>query len=78
MKRFKLRLVRGIETHSMGWRTFAASMVVAHLTSYPAQAQVPVSLPGDDGGMLQWGVAAGITVVICLAAALNSKRSHLH
>lgn len=78
MQRFRLRLVGWIETHCMGWRTFAASMVMIHLAAHPAQAQVPAALPGDDGGMLQWGVAAGITVVICLAGFLNPKRSHLH
>jgi len=78
MQRFKLRLVRGITTHGMGWRTLAAAMVLIHVTSYPAQAQVQATLPGEDGGMLQWGVAAGIAVVICLTGFLNPKRSHLH
>ncbi len=78
MQRFKPRLVRGIETHGRGWRTWVASMVLIHLASFPAQAQVHATLPGEDGGMLQWGVAAGVAVVICLTGFLNPKRSHLH
>jgi hypothetical protein len=43
-----------------------------------AWAQRPARLPEDESGILQWVIAAGIAVVICVTAFLNPKRSHLN
>lgn len=43
-----------------------------------AHAQTTTNVPDDDGGMLQWGVALGIAVLVVLTGFLNSKRSHLN
>ena len=43
-----------------------------------ARAQTTTNVPEDDGGMLQWGVALGIAVLVVLTGFLNPKRSHLH
>ncbi len=55
----------------------AAGLLIMHLTAATAWAQKPGVIPDDDAGWLQWGIAAGLTVVICLPAFLNPKRSHL-
>lgn len=40
-------------------------------------AQKEARAPDEEGGMLKWGVALGLGVVICLSGILNAKRSHL-
>jgi len=52
--------------------------VMLHGSALSAWAQKPATPPEDDGGILQWVVAAGIAVVICATAFLNPKRSHLN
>ncbi len=50
---------------------------VIHASTTVALAQRPGRLPGEDGGWLQWVAAAVLALVICLAAFMNAKRSHL-
>jgi hypothetical protein len=58
-------------------RTLVAAAVV-HASALSAWAQKPTKPPEDDSGVLQWVIAAGIVVVICVTAFLNPKRSHLN
>ena len=58
-------------------RTLVAAAVV-HGAALSAWAQKPTRPPEDDSGILQWAIAAGIVVVICVTAFLNPKRSHLN
>lgn len=48
-----------------------------HLLAASAAAQTRANLPNEDGGILQWGIAVGVIVVIALTGFLKSKRSHL-
>ena len=48
-----------------------------HLLAASAYAQTPGQEPKQDSGVLQWGIAAGLVVVVCATAFLNPKRSHL-
>ncbi len=57
------------------WVLFAAALAT-HLTTASAWAQKPASLPGEDNGMIQAGVALGIAVLVCIPAFVNPKRSH--
>jgi len=56
----------------------AAALGVFFVTGNVAFAQRAATLPKEDGGVLQWVVAAGIVFVICVTAFLNPKRSHLN
>ena len=40
-------------------------------------AQEPVKLPGNDSGVMQWVITAGVLVAVLGAALMNPKRSHL-
>ena len=42
-----------------------------------AAAQSSTRVPGEDGGILQWGIAVGLCIVVCATAFINPKRSHL-
>lgn len=78
--------MRTIERSSTGreenrnWRGNSLWLAITALLfiSAPADAQIPAKLPGEDNGWLQWGVAIGLAVVICISGFINSKRSHLH
>lgn len=48
------------------------------LLAEPVWAQAPARITGEGNPMLGWAVAGGITVIVCCAAFLNSKRSHLN
>ena len=63
--------------HSRFLMTSGAAYAVQALFAATARAQAPATLPGEDGGLLQWVVAIGIALVVCLAAFLNAKRSHM-
>ena len=60
----------------MKWTLVVAALAI-HLTAGAAFAQSQGRVPGEDGGMIQWAMAAGLALVICGPAFLNSKRSHL-
>lgn len=47
-----------------------------HLFSTSTWAQSAGRLADEDGGTLQWLMAAGLLVLVCAPAALNAKRSH--
>lgn len=53
------------------------SAMMAHAMGSVAIAQTPATLPGEDGGWLQWLVGVGVVVVIVITGFLNPKRSHL-
>ncbi len=55
----------------------AVAALATHMTAGAALAQRPGRLPEEDGGLIQWLMAAGLALVICAPAFLNSKRSHL-
>lgn len=42
-----------------------------------AAAQTPTRVPGEDAGLLQWGIGLGLCIVVCATAFINPKRSHL-
>jgi hypothetical protein len=50
---------------------------VVHVAAASALAQQPARLPEGGSGVLQWVIAAGIGVIVCITAFLNPKRSHL-
>ncbi len=52
-------------------------VLAVHLLAATAWAQKHGRIPDDDGGWLQWVVAAGLAVVVLLSAFINAKRSHL-
>jgi hypothetical protein len=54
-----------------------AAMVAILAAETPALAQRAARLPNEDGGWMQWVVAAAIALVVCAAPFLNAKRSHL-
>ena len=60
------------------WLRVVGAAVVVHGSALSAWAQKPAKLAEDDSGILQWVIAAGIAVVICVTAFLNPKRSHLN
>ncbi len=53
------------------------AMVMLHTLGGVAWAQRAAHLPEEDGGMLQWGVAAGLVVLVLLPALINPKRTHI-
>lgn len=55
----------------------AAGLLAVDLTAATAWAQSQGRVPDDDAGVLHWGIAVGLAVVICAPAFLNPKRSHL-
>lgn len=54
-----------------------AAAVVCLACPMSAMAQSPANLPGQDGGLITWGVAVGLAVIVLLTGFLNPKRSHL-
>ena len=58
-----------------GWVS-AGSMIALHLTATAAWAQSSARLAGDDKGLLQWAIAAGILILVGIAGFINPKRSH--
>ena len=58
-------------------RTVVWSGLMVHAASGLVWAQKDARPVDDDSGMLQWGVALGLGVAICLSGMLNAKRSHL-
>jgi hypothetical protein len=54
-----------------------AGPVALCLSDGVAFAQQAARLPDEDGGLLQWAIAAGIAGVVLVTAFLNPKRSHL-
>ena len=57
--------------------TVIVGLLTSIILASPAMAQERATLPGEDGGALQWGVALGLAVVVLLTGFLNPKRSHL-
>lgn len=39
-------------------------------------AQANARLPNEDGGLIQWVIAAALIAIVCAPAALNPKRTH--
>jgi len=60
------------------WFKTLLAAIVVQAVAVPAWAQKPAKLPEDESGVMQWVVAAGIAVVICVTAFLNPKRSHMN
>ena len=60
------------------WLRMVVAGLVVHGAALSAWAQKPAKPPEDDSGVLQWVVAAGIAVIICVTAFMNPKRSHLN
>lgn len=52
----------------------AAALLLAPSASL---AQSPANVPSEDGGLLTWGIAAALAVLILIGAFWNPKRSHL-
>ncbi len=77
MKTAATNVSNGRTLHSRFLRMSGAAFAVQAVFAATARAQAPATLPGEDGGMLQWVVAGGIAVVVCLTAFLNPKRSHM-
>ena len=71
-----LRRKRAKASLAGGW-TVALTGLIVHLSAMSAWAQKPAVLPGEDKGWLQLGIGAGVLIVICMAAFINPKRSHL-
>lgn len=44
--------------------------------SSPALGQTVVRLPGEDSGVIQFIVAAGLVFIVTVAGFVNAKRSH--
>lgn len=55
----------------------AVGLLAMDLMATTAWAQKQGRVPGEDAGWLQWGIALGLVVVVCVSAFLNPKRSHL-
>jgi hypothetical protein len=56
---------------------FTGAVTAILLIPVQAWAQQPADLPNEDKGIVQWLIALGIVALICGAAFLNPKRSHL-
>ena len=59
-------------------RPAVVAMLTVHMLAVSAQAQRTGKVPDEEGGLLQWCIAAGIVLVVCITAFLNPKRSHLN
>ena len=59
-------------------RPALVAMLAVHMLAVSAHAQRNGKLPEEEGGLLQWCIAAGIVLVVCITAFLNPKRSHLN
>jgi len=72
----KKRYSRGRLRHLvLDWKCWPA-LAAYTLSSATALAQKPVKMEDNTGGMLPWGIAAGIIILVCGSAFLNPKRSH--
>lgn len=60
------------------WLKTIVAAVAVHAVAVSAWAQKPAKLTEDESGVMQWVIAAGIAVVICVTAFLNPKRSHMN
>jgi len=68
----------GRAVHTGGRRLALASFLFGLAFAQPLFAQQPImQMPNEASGLLQWGAAVGIAAIACLAAFINSKRSHL-
>ena len=66
---------RSLRSVRRGW--LAAGVLLAmHATAGSAWAQNAVRLPEEDKGLVQWAVALGIIILICISAFMNPKRTH--
>lgn len=55
----------------------AAGALAIHFSTAPAWAQRAGRVAEEEeGGLLRWGIAVGLAIVICVSAFLNPKRSH--
>jgi hypothetical protein len=52
----------------------AAWMLTVHLAGSAAWAQRAAQATDEGKGLLQWGIAAGLAIVVCIAAFLSPKR----
>jgi len=78
MKMSKRLFGSGRAVPTKAGRIAVAGLLFGLTVTQPLHAQQPVfQMPNEDSGFLQWGAAVGITAVVCLAAFINSKRSHL-
>ena len=60
------------------WRracVVALGMLTVHLAAPLALAQRVMKVAEDDKGLLQWGIAAGLAVVVCVASFVGPRRS---
>ena len=57
-------------------RRAVVAMLAVHMFAVSARAQQTGRLPEEEGGLLQWCIAAGIVLVVCITAFMNPKRSH--
>ncbi|MGB2988066.1 MAG: hypothetical protein WBE26_19530 [Phycisphaerae bacterium] len=77
MKRFqRVHHIWQVTRPQQRW-VMLAGMLVVHFAAATAWAQQEASAPEEEGGLLKWGIAAGLAVVVCISAFLNPKRSHL-
>ena len=76
--------VIGRSRSACGWtsvryrRPVVVAMLAVHMLAVSAQAQRTGKVPDEDGGLVQWCIAAGIVFVVCVTAFMNPKRSHLN
>ena len=54
---------------------FAAGSL--HLLANTSYAQMEARLPGDDNGVVQWFVMAGVLILFGAVVFMNPKRSHM-
>ena len=81
--RYVVRVIGRLRS-ACGWtgvryrRPAVVAMLAVHMLAVSARAQQTGNLPEEESGLLQWCIAAGIVLVICITAFLNPKRSHLN
>ena len=65
----------GIARH----RTLGSAFVLSLLAAPSVLlAQTPTKPPADqEAGWVEWAIATGLAVLICITAFINPKRSHL-
>jgi hypothetical protein len=54
----------------------AVFVVALLLPASSALAQRKGSISGEEGTLLQWGIAAGIVIICVLTGFINPKRTH--
>lgn len=55
---------------------FGLTAAMSLLVPTVGWAQSEGRLPNEDGGLMQWIIAAALIVVVCAPAAINPKRTH--